>query len=139
MRTGDRVEAGQLIAELDPTDFALRVQEAEAALIQAEAQARQADAEYSRMRGLYENRNASRSDLDASRAASESTQAQIDAARQRLEQARAQLSYTRLLAPASGSIGRVPVEVNENVESADPSPSWPRASAPKSMWRSREA
>ena len=119
VRTGDHVKAGQLIAELDPTDYALRVQEAEAALIQAEAQARQADAEYGRMRGLYENRNASRSDLDASRAASESTQAQIDAARQRLEQARAQLSYTRLLAPASGSIGRVPVEVNENVESAD--------------------
>ena len=119
VRTGDRVEAGQLIAELDATDFELRVQEAEAALIQTEAQARQADAEYSRMRGLYENRNASRSDLDASRAASESTQAQIDAARQRVEQARAQLSYTRLLAPASGSIGRVPVEVNENVEAAD--------------------
>ena len=81
VRTGDRVEAGQLIAELDPTEYELRVQEAEADLIQAEARARQSDAEYSRMRGLYENRNASRSDLDASRAAAESTRARIDASR----------------------------------------------------------
>ena len=119
VRTGDRVDAGQLIAELDPTDYELRVQEAEASLIQAEAQARQADAQYERVRGLYENRNASRSDLDSARAASESTRAQIDAAEQRLERARAQLSYTRLLAPTTGSIGRVPVEINENVSSGD--------------------
>ncbi len=119
VRTGDAVDTGQLIAELDPTDYELRVQEAQAALFQAEAQARQTDAEYDRMRGLYENRNASRSDLDAARAASESTRAQIDAVLQRLEQARAKLSYTRLLAQTAGSIGRVPVEVNENVSSGD--------------------
>lgn len=119
VQSGDRVEAGQLIAELDPTDYELREQEAGADLIQAQAQARQADAEYERVRGLYENRNASRSDLDASRAASESSRALIDAAQQRLEQARAQLSYTRLRAPTAGSIGRVPVEVNENVGSGE--------------------
>ncbi len=116
---GDTVEAGQLIAELDPTDYELREQEAGATLLQAQAQARQADAEYERVRGLYENRNASRSDLDSARARSESTHAQIDAAQQRVEQARAQLSYTRLRAPIAGSIGRVPVEVNENVSSGD--------------------
>ena len=119
VRTGDRVDAGQLIAELDPTDYELRVQEAQASLIQAEARARQAGAEYERVRGLYENRNASRSDLDAARAASESARAQIDASGQRLEQARAQLSYTRLLAPTAGAIGSVPVEVNENVGAGD--------------------
>ena len=119
VETGDSVEAGQLIAELDPTDYELRMQEAEASLIQAEAQARRAAAEYERVRGLYENRNASRSDLDAARAQSESSEAQIDAAQQRVEQARAQLSYTRLLAPLTGLIGRVPAEVNENVGAGD--------------------
>jgi len=120
VQSGDTVEQAQLIAELDPTDYELRVQETEASLLQAQAQARQADSEYERVRGLYENRNASRSDLDASRARSESTRAAIDASQQRVEQSRAQLSYTRLRAPAAGSIGRVPVEVNENVGVGDP-------------------
>jgi RND family efflux transporter MFP subunit len=115
VETGDLVGAAQLIAELEPTDYQLRVQEAEAALLQAEAQARNADASYARVRGLYENRNASRQDLDAARAQAESAQAQIDAARQRLEQARAQLSYTRLRAPVDGSIASVLIETSENV------------------------
>ncbi len=115
VRNGYRVEEGQLIAELDPTDYELQVQEAEAALLQAEARARQTDSDYDRVRGLYENRNAAKADLDAARAAAESARAQIDASVKRLEQARSQLSYTRLRAPTAGSIGRVPVEVNENV------------------------
>lgn len=115
VRTGDTVQPGQLIAELDATDYQLQLQEAEAALSQAEAQARQAESEYERVRGLYENRNASRSDLDSSRARAESAKAQIDASRQRVEQARSQLSYCRLRAPVAGSIASVPVEVNENV------------------------
>jgi RND family efflux transporter MFP subunit len=119
-RTGDAVQPGQLIAELDPTDYQLQLQESEAALAQAQAQSRRADAEYERIRGLYENRNASRSDLDAARAQSESAKAQIDAAHQRVEQARSQLSYTRLRAPAAGSIASVPVEVNENVDPGRP-------------------
>jgi RND family efflux transporter MFP subunit len=116
---GDRVEEGQLIAELDPTDFELQVQEAEASLVQAEAQARRAAADYDRLRGLYENRNAAKADLDAARAASESARAQIDASVKRLEQSRSQLSYTRLRAPESGSIASVRAEVNENVQSGD--------------------
>lgn len=119
VKTGDSVDAGQLIAELDPTDYRLRAQEAAASLMQSEAQARQMDAEYERVRGLYENRNAARSDLDAARALSESTHAQIDAWQQRVEQAQSQLSYTRLRAPTAGSIGSVPVEVNENVDAGD--------------------
>jgi RND family efflux transporter MFP subunit len=102
---------------LDPTDYELQVQEAEASLIQAEARARQVESDYDRVRGLYENRNAAKADLDAGRAEAESARAQIDASVKRLEQARAQLSYTRLRAPTAGSIAFVPVEVNENVTS----------------------
>jgi RND family efflux transporter MFP subunit len=119
VQTGDRVEAGQLISELDATDFELQVQEAEASLIQAEARARQVEADYDRVRGLYENRNASKADLDAARAAAESARAQIDASVKRLEQARSQLSYTRLRAPTSGWIASVSVEINENVRDGE--------------------
>ena len=62
---GDRVEAGALLASLDPSDFVLQVQEAEASLDRAEAEARNSAANYERTRALYENNNASRTDLDA--------------------------------------------------------------------------
>ena len=115
VKVGDQVQAGQLIARLDPTDYQLQVQEAQAALANARAQARNAEAIYERVRALYENRNASRNDLDAARAASESAEAAVRASNTRLELAGSQLGYTRLTAPDSGAIASVPVESNENI------------------------
>lgn len=119
VKVGDKVQVGQLIAELDPRDYELRVEEAEAALIQAQAQQRNAEANYERMRKLYENRNASRNDLDAARAAAESATAQVKTIEKRLELSKSQLSYTRLSAPATGSIATVECEVNENVRAGE--------------------
>lgn len=113
---GEDVRQGDLIARLDPTDFELQVQQAEASLAQATAAERKAQADYDRVRGLYENQNAAKSDLDAARAQSESTAAQVEAARQGVERARRQLSYARLTAPVDGAIAAVRVEENENVQ-----------------------
>ena len=112
---GDRVRRGTVIAELDETDYRLRVQQAEAGLTQANAMARNAQANYDRVRALYENSNASRSDLDGARAANESAEAGVQSAEKALELAQLQLSYTKLVAPAAGAIASVSTEVNENI------------------------
>ena len=112
---GDRVRRGTLIAELDPSDFQLQVEEAVAALRRAEAESRNAQASFARIRGLYENGNASRTDFDGARAAAESSQAYVESIRKRAELARQQLSYTRLVAPVAGAVAEVSAEVNENV------------------------
>ena len=112
---GDRVKTGDLLAELDPKDYALRVQQAEAALDQGKAQARNAEANYERVRGLYENENASRNDLDAARTAYESATAAVRSAEKQHELAKLQRSYTRLTAPSDCAISEVNIEVNENV------------------------
>ena len=112
---GDRVRGGQLIGELDPADYRLQLQDAEAALRRAQSQARNADAEYDRIRGLYENQNASLSQLDGARTASEAAAEQVQSARNRQALARRQLGYTRLTAPQAGDIASVNIEVNENV------------------------
>lgn len=117
---GDRVNAGTVIAELDPTDYKLQVDEGEAGLRQAQAQARNASANYERIRGLYENNNVSINDLDASRAAMESAKAQVQSLNKRLELARSQLGYTRLEVPVTGSIAGINAEVNENVSAGQP-------------------
>ncbi len=115
IKVGDKVRMGQLIAYLDPKDYQLQVQQAEAALNQAGAGLQKANADYERVRGLYENNNASKSDLDGARASSESIKAAVKAAEKQHELARLHLSYTRLKAPASGSIASVHIEANENV------------------------
>lgn len=116
VKVGDRVSVGQLIAELDPTDYELQAQQAQASLESAKAQERNMQANYDRVRQLYENRNASRNDLDAARAAYESASAQVKALEKQLELVQTQLSYTKLKAPVSGSIASVDIEVNENVD-----------------------
>jgi len=120
VRVGDRVRAGQIIAELDPYDYQLKVQQAEASLAQAKAQARNADATYDRTRTLYENKSASKQDLDAARMAYESASAMAQASEKQLEQARLQLSYTKITAPILGAIAEVDCEANENVQAGRP-------------------
>jgi RND family efflux transporter MFP subunit len=120
VRVGDRVKKGQIIAELDPYDYQLRVQQAKASLLQAEAQARNANAAYSRTRSLYENNSASKQDLDSARMAYESANAMAQASNKQLEQAQLQLSYTKITAPTDGAIAEVNSEVNENVQTGMP-------------------
>ncbi|MFQ5526339.1 MAG: efflux RND transporter periplasmic adaptor subunit [Thermoanaerobaculia bacterium] len=113
---GQQVAKGQVLAQMDRTDYELKVQEAVAGLAQAEAASRNAEADYERVRGLYENNNASRRELDGARANSESSRAQVEAAQKRLEQARQQVSYCTLRAPVDGTVAAVDVEINENVQ-----------------------
>ncbi|MDH3197107.1 MAG: efflux RND transporter periplasmic adaptor subunit [Candidatus Krumholzibacteria bacterium] len=116
VKVGDRVQKGTPIAELDPTDYELQAQDAQASVAQALSQARNAKANYERVQGLYVNQNASRADLDAAQAQKESAEAQVGSLEKKLELAKMQLEYTRLVAPVAGSIASVNVEVNENVD-----------------------
>ena len=116
VKVGDNVRRGQTLAELDPKDYRLQVQEAEAALVQAQSQAVNSKNNYERVRQLYENRTSSKSDLDAARAADESAQATVDRMQNSLELARRQLSYTVLKAPTNGTIASRMIEINENVQ-----------------------
>jgi multidrug efflux system membrane fusion protein len=113
---GDSVHDGQLIAELDPTDYQLELERARASLRQAEAEARNAESNYERVRRLWENNNAALSDLENARAGSESAEAAVQSLQNQVSLAVQQLGYTRLTAPAAGAIADVPVEVNENVQ-----------------------
>ena len=119
IKVGDKIKQGQVVATIDPRDFDLQVQRAQAALNRANAAARSASADYARVRALYENRNASRNDLDQARASAESSRADVSSNTKELELARLQLGYTRLRAPAACYVASAPVEVNENVQAGE--------------------
>ncbi len=112
---GDPVDAGDLIARIDPDDYRLQVEEAEANLNRAQAQSRNANAQLDRVRGLYENQHTSLNDLDAAQTAYDVADAAVRSADKGLAQARNQLGYTELKAPVAGDIARVLIEENENV------------------------
>ncbi len=115
VRVGDFVEKGQLIAELDPSDYELREGQARASRALRLAEKRNLEAQYDRVRALYENNNASRTELDAARAHAESADSMLEATSKTLELATKQLSYTRLKAPVAGLISEVVGDENENV------------------------
>ncbi len=120
VKVGDQVKYGQLLVALDPGDYQLQVQQAEAALLQAKAQLRNAESTYERIRILYENNNASRSQLDNARTSFETTRAAVQATQKQLELAQQQVLYTKLKAPVAGAIAACNVEVNENVMTGQP-------------------
>lgn len=115
VQIGQRLAAGDLIAEIDPASYDLQVQQAQASLVEAQANERQASANYERTKGLYANDNASLNDLDAARARAESATAVVASASKALEIARLNASYTKLNADSDCSIASINIEVNENV------------------------
>jgi RND family efflux transporter MFP subunit len=115
VQIGQRLQAGDLIAEIDAASYVLQAQQAQATLVEAQANDRRATANYERTKGLYANSNASLNDLESARAQAESASAVVAAASKALEIARLNVSYTKLTADSDCSIASLNTEVNENV------------------------
>lgn len=98
---GSTVPSGELIAQLDPTDYALQVRG-------AEAEVEQARRHLNRQRNLYSHNAVSESVLDAARADAELAETQLESAKQ-------ELAYTSLYAPFDALITRRLVENHTTV------------------------
>lgn len=112
---GAQVQAGQLLARLDPQDARLSSSAAAAQVAAAEAEAGLARSEFKRSEALLQRNFISASALDLRRSA-------LDAAEARLRQAQAQAastanqqSYTELLADSAGVIIDVSVDAGQVV------------------------
>lgn len=117
---GSRVRAGDVIAELDPGDFALAVQSAEAAVASAEADASLARAELARHRELLDRRYISQALYDARATAAEAADARLRQAQSQLAQARNQAGYAVLVADADGVITAISAEAGQVVAAGAP-------------------
>lgn len=115
VEVGDTVAEGDLVAELDPEDYRLKVQEANASLQQARAALRNDEKNYERVQTLWENDNVGDADLDAARAKAEAARATVSSIETSLERLRREEGYTRLLAPSAGRIASVLAQEGENV------------------------
>ncbi len=93
---GKQVEKGELLAQLDPKDFQLKVD-------LAEANYRLAKATFNRVEAVYKQNATTLAQFDEAKAS-------LDQAENALTQAKNQLSYTKLTAPFDGVISTVSTE-----------------------------
>jgi len=106
VKEGEKVEKGQLIARLDPTDYEIAVGEAQSKLKLAEI-------ELDRTTKLLQKDFASKQQYDANKTSA-------DVARAKFEQAKQNLSYTKLHASFSGEIAKRYVDNFQNVLAKQP-------------------
>lgn len=115
VREGEAVRRGQLVARLDPADFALRVRERDAQLRSAQAQLEQAQRTFENNRRLLERQFISQNAFDNARSAVDVAAAARDAAEAQSSQARKALADTRMVAPIAGIVAERFAQIGEKV------------------------
>ena len=103
---GDAVQAGQVLARMDPGDLGDREEELQANVRSAEAELRRSASERSRNEPLFRQGAISLNDLNRFRADEEVKQMALAAARQRLDQRRVEQGELLVRAPFSGVISQ---------------------------------
>jgi RND family efflux transporter MFP subunit len=103
-KLGDRVEAGQLLARLEPQNELNALRQAKAALSAAQGQLTQARNHYERQETLLAQGWTTRANYDAAAQAQQTAQSQVEAAEAQLNSAHDLVSFTELKADAPGTI-----------------------------------
>ena len=112
---GDRVKKGDVLAEIDPQTYKLKVQSAEGNLKSALARLADAEKKFEQQRKLYQKKFTTKTEFDSSLATLESARSQVSIQDSALKIAKRDLSKTALLAPFDGAISEKSVEVFEEV------------------------
>lgn len=112
---GQRVEAGELLFEIEPELYEAAVASARAQLAGAEADRTRAARQLARAEDLRRRDIAAQSTLDEAYADNEAAIAAVGVAEAALTKAELDLSYTRIEAPIPGEIGRAALTVGNLV------------------------
>lgn len=117
---GQRVKAGQILAQLDPQDYKLAADSARAAVAAAVTNRDLAAADFKRFQGLKEQNFISGAELDRREAALKAAEAQVAQAQAQLANVGNQVGYANLVADVSGVITAVEAEVGQVVSAGSP-------------------
>jgi RND family efflux transporter MFP subunit len=115
VREGDFVKAGQVVAKVEPTDFALRIKQAQEQSEAAKAQIEIAQRQFDNNRSLVEQGFISKTSLDASSSNLLAAQANHKAAMASVDMAKKALDDTILRSPISGVVAQRLAQPGERV------------------------
>jgi len=115
VHSGERVEAGKSLMEIDPLKQQATVKSQEGARAAQQANVSWTKQQYERAQGLFAAGVVSKQDLDQAKSAMDAAQAQMDALDAQVSEQQVQLHYYRVVAPRAGIVGDVPVRVGDRV------------------------
>ena len=117
---GQRVKAGQVLAQLDPQDYKLAADAGKAQLQAAATNRDLAAADYKRFAALKEQNFISGAELERRESVLKAAQAQVDQAQSQLTVQGNQAGYATLVANAAGVVTAVEAELGQVVASGTP-------------------
>ena len=115
VHSGDKVEAGAPLIEIDPLKQQATVKSQESARAAQQATLSWAKQQYERAQGLAAAGVVSKQDLDQAKATLDAAQAQMDALDAQVKEQQVQLHYYKVTAPRAGIVGDIPVRVGDRV------------------------
>ncbi|HUC40221.1 MAG TPA: efflux RND transporter periplasmic adaptor subunit [Gemmatimonadales bacterium] len=119
-KEGSPVKRGDLMFQIDPSEYQAAVAQARAGLSESQANLSKASTDVARLRPLAERNAVSRQDLDHAVAAQQAAEGQVAAARAVMNTAQLNLGYTKVTSPISGLAGVAQADVGSLVGSPGP-------------------
>jgi RND family efflux transporter MFP subunit len=118
VRSGDRVNVGEPLLQIDPSKQQATVKSQEDAHAAQLAQVKWAQQNYDRVSGLANAGVVSRQELDQAKAALDAAQSQLHALEAQVREQQVQLHYYQVVASRAGIVGDVPVRVGDRVNTS---------------------
>ncbi|HFL5522464.1 TPA: MdtA/MuxA family multidrug efflux RND transporter periplasmic adaptor subunit [Salmonella bongori] len=116
---GQQVSAGDLLAQIDPSQFKVALAQAQGQLAKDKATLANARRDLARYQQLVKTNLVSRQELDAQQALVNETQGTIKADEASVASAQLQLDWSRITAPIAGRVGLKQVDVGNQISSSD--------------------
>ncbi|MFJ7566557.1 MdtA/MuxA family multidrug efflux RND transporter periplasmic adaptor subunit [Herminiimonas sp. NPDC097707] len=118
-KEGQQVQAGQLLAQIDPRAFQAALSQAEGVLARDKAQLDNARIDLARYRDLLSKDAIPKQQLDTQEALVRQLEGTVKSDQGTVDSARLQLSYTRVTAPIAGRVGLKQADLGNVVQPAD--------------------
>ncbi len=116
---GQQVKAGDLLAEIDPSQFKVALAQAEGQLARDKATLANARRDLARYQQLSKTNLVSRQELDAQQALVNETLGTLKADEAAVASAQLQLTWSRITAPVDGRVGLKQVDIGNQISSGD--------------------
>ncbi len=116
---GQMVQAGAVLAQLDPRPYELALQQARGQLARDQANLRNAQLDLQRYQGLLDQDAIARQQVETQQALVKQLEGTVATNQALVDQAQLQLSHTRVTAPISGRLGLKQVELGSLVRASD--------------------
>lgn len=104
-KDGQFVQAGEVLALIDPRPFQAKLDQAQGQVKQTQAQLKQAESELKRFVVLEKQQSIAKQQVDNQRALVQQLKGSLESAQAAVDDAKLQLDYTKITAPINGRLG----------------------------------